>query len=190
MLNLNKETEIFIPIPKLENLYSVSNYGNVFSIRSNKLLSPFITKRGYALIIVSINGKPQKLSIHRLVAETFIPQNDLHKVIVNHIDGNKLNNNATNLEWCTHKENVQHAIETNLATPSLNRLGGKQDTAISKYNNVTYRKGATKPWSGSIKYNGKRVHCKWFYTEIEAALHVNWIYDHLGITNRPKNIIE
>lgn len=187
MLNFNNEE--FFPIEKLSNLYAVSSTGKILSIRSNKLLSPFLSKRGYLLVITSIDAYTKKYLVHRLVAETLLSNLD-NKPQVNHIDGNKLNNSVTNLEWTTSAENVEHAITTKLATPHTNKIGFKYKQPKSKYHNVTYRHGVTKPWSGSIKYNGKRVHCKWFDTEIEAAMHVNWIYDTLGITNRPYNIIE
>ena len=53
------------------------------------------------------------MSLHQLIAQTFIP-NPENKPIVNHIDGNTLNNCVSNLEWCTQSENMQHAIRTGL----------------------------------------------------------------------------
>ena len=61
---------------------------------------------------LSINGVSKDLYAHRMVAETFIPNNDLLKDCVNHIDGNKLNNSINNLEWVTKGENNRHAIKT------------------------------------------------------------------------------
>lgn len=193
-INTHKDNPVlnhnnFKPIAVTNGLYQVSPDGEILSIRTNKILSPFKSNKGYSLVITSIDSKVKKYQVHRLVAMTFIP-NPENKPQVNHIDGDKGNNSVSNLEWVTAAENVAYAIETGLDTRDINRIGGKQPNAVSKYNNVACRPGVSKPWSGSIKYKGKRVHCKWFSTEVEAALHVNWIYDELGITNRPRNIIE
>jgi hypothetical protein len=93
--------------------YRVEEDGSVFSIRSNKYLTPDLCK-GYKKICVSIAGKRKNFTIHRLVALVYV---DGDKTLtVNHIDGNKLNNHYSNLEWVTHKENVRHAIKTGLHT--------------------------------------------------------------------------
>jgi len=92
--------------------YQISNLGNFK--KGNKVINGWIQNTGYKT--VQINNK--KYSIHRLVAEAFIP-NPENKPQVNHIDGNKLNNNADNLEWCTCKENVQHAFNTGLMDNAL-----------------------------------------------------------------------
>lgn len=91
----------------LNNKYQISNLGNFK--KDNKKINGWIQNTGYRT--VTINGK--KYSIHRLVAEAFI-SNPENKPFVNHIDGNKLNNSIENLEWCTNKENVQHAFRTGL----------------------------------------------------------------------------
>ena len=69
-----------------------------------------------------IDGKKTIKSVHRLVAETFIP-NKLNKQEVNHIDGNKANNNVNNLEWVTSSENKNHACRTGLNNRSLYDAG-------------------------------------------------------------------
>lgn len=186
---LNFNNEEFEHIEHLDNLYAVSKSGKVYSTRTNKILSPFRNRSGYNLIITSIDCKVKKFQVHRLVAEAFV-SNPNDKPQVNHIDGDKDNNNVSNLEWVTGSENIRHAIVTGLSKHATNKIGFKYKKPRSIYHNVTYRDGPSKPWSASIKYNGKRVHCKWFATEVDAALHVNWIYDKLEITNRPRNIIK
>lgn len=96
-----------------EGMYRISNKGNLYSYKSNRLLNIQKTKKGYAISIISNQGAKGKV-IHRLVASAFIP-NPENKPQVNHKDGNKLNNNVENLEWCTGSENVQHAQDNNLS---------------------------------------------------------------------------
>lgn len=101
--------------------YRVSNFGRVISRnnkkrKSDKEMTPVLNKnRGYYYISVqsSDSKKRKNFILHRLVARLFIP-NEWGKEEVNHKDGNKQNNRADNLEWCTRKENVQHALKTGL----------------------------------------------------------------------------
>jgi hypothetical protein len=103
-------TEIWKDIKGYENLYQVSNFGNVKSLRNNITLKPNVKKNGYYRVSLSKNGKVKESNIHYLVASTFI-ENPESKPTVNHKDLNKLNNCVTNLEWATMKEQIRHLIE-------------------------------------------------------------------------------
>lgn len=92
--------------------YQISNLGNVYSEKNYKIRKSFVTN-GYLTIYLFKNGKRYRKKIHRLVAEAFIP-NPNNLPIINHIDGNKLNNIVSNLEWCTSKQNTIHAYKTGL----------------------------------------------------------------------------
>lgn len=106
--------EIWKDIEGYEGLYKVSNYGNVKSIiKSKDLIMKPHTNNRYPYVFLCKNGKKKLKTIHRLVAIAFIP-NTLNKMEVNHIDGNRRNNYANNLEWCTRSENVKHAYAIGL----------------------------------------------------------------------------
>jgi len=110
--------EIWKIIPGYKGLYEVSNQGRVRSYsRGNnpRILKPEITWCGYARTALCRNGAFDRnhLSIHRLVAQAFIP-NPENKPEINHKNGIKADNRVENLEWCTISENRKHAIATGL----------------------------------------------------------------------------
>lgn len=110
-------TEIWKPIKDYPN-YFVSSQGNIRNIKRNKILNPIKTKKGYFRVGL-YNGsrtQPKYFSVSRLVASYFI-ENLYGKPEVNHIDGNKGNNSASNLEWSTSQENQIHAYRKKLQTP-------------------------------------------------------------------------
>lgn len=97
--------------------YQVSGDGKVYSIKSNKILKPDIDKDGYEIYRIRDKyGNRKTFKCHRLVAFTFI-ENPNNLPIINHIDGNKRNNNLSNLEWCTVQQNTRHAVDTGLLKP-------------------------------------------------------------------------
>lgn len=97
-----------------EGRYSVTSCGEVFSHLTKKWMKTPVGKRGYPnLNLMDKNGQPHLKTVHRLVAEAFIPNpNGLPEV--NHKDGDKRNNNVRNLEWVTQRENNLHARRTGL----------------------------------------------------------------------------
>lgn len=93
--------------------YYIYENGDVLNISTNRMLKGSISEHGYKYYRLSKNNVKQMFYAHRLVAEYFIP-NPNNLPVVNHIDGNKLNNNKDNLEWVSYSENMAHAHETNL----------------------------------------------------------------------------
>lgn len=94
--------------------YSVSDLGDVKNNRNGHILKPWASTGNYLYVrLIDDNGKEKSKRLHRLVAEAFVT-NPSDKPQVNHIDGNKHNNCADNLEWCTKSENMNHAYRTGL----------------------------------------------------------------------------
>ena len=117
--------EIFKIIQGYTN-YEISNYGRVKSTKNSKIkfLKQSINNSGYYDCQLCENAIVKHHRVHRLVAEHFIDKPG-DNYIVNHKDGNKLNNNVVNLEWVTYSENHQHALKNN-----LRKTGG--DLSFSK----------------------------------------------------------
>jgi predicted DNA-binding protein YlxM (UPF0122 family) len=102
--------EVAKDIKGYEGRYAITNCGRVWSYKkknnSPKFLKKEILKLGYERVKLGRDG--DRISVHRLVASAFISNED-NKPCVNHIDANPCNNHVDNLEWCTHKENTNHA---------------------------------------------------------------------------------
>jgi hypothetical protein len=111
--------EVWKDIPGYEGKYQISNKGRVKSLPRNDkfckrpteiIMKVFICGSGYEEVILSIKRKRKPKLIHRMVAEAFVPKQP-GKEEVNHKDGNKLNNDYTNLEWVTPSENIKHSYD-------------------------------------------------------------------------------
>lgn len=109
-----------------ETDYSVSEDGLVKKDTKNDYILSQSSQQDYKFVTLQIEGKQKRMRVHRLVAETFIPNLE-NKPFVNHIDGNRSNNNVKNLEWVTPSENTQHAVATGLMNSGRKR-------AVIQYN--------------------------------------------------------
>lgn len=122
------EKEIWKPITGYEGKYEVSNQGRVKSLSrticcgrnkrtvrnvGERIISTKNISHGYKKTDLFKGNIRKQFFVHRLVAYAFVP-NPLKKPNVNHLDGNKLNNRAENLEWVTQKENIHHAMASGL----------------------------------------------------------------------------
>ena len=136
------DKEIWKPIKDFEKFYEISNYGRVKSLSrfhrtsknyssigyytKEKMLNPTINNKGYLVVSLYDGSKKVKVKqVHRLVAEAFIP-NPTNLPEVNHRDENPQNPKFDNLEWCTHKENMNYGTRSK-------RLGLKHRKMINQY---------------------------------------------------------
>jgi hypothetical protein len=155
-------------LPGFNNKYQVSNLGNVRTVdrvcrthkggsykREGKLLKPTINNCGYYHVNLWSNekNKGQNLRVHILVAMAFLNHEPCGmKVVVDHIDSNKLNNRVDNLQLTTQRAN---------SSKSLRKTS-------SKYIGVSFDKSRNK-WVSSIYYNGKRKSIGRYNCELAAS---------------------
>lgn len=123
---MEQSIEIWKDVEGFEGSYQVSNLGRVKNVCRHirgrndgirtireRIRIQRQSRTGYCMTILSSNNKQKNCTIHRLVALSFV-ENPNNYTEVNHIDGDKMNNRADNLEWCTRSENNRHAIRTGL----------------------------------------------------------------------------
>lgn len=154
--------EVWKDIPGYEGLYQASNQGRIKSlpkrkgkgngyIKEEEILKASVEAHGYERVVLGKDGKKKKYQVHRLIAATFIP-NEENKQQVNHINGNKADNRVENLEWCTDSENMQHAFQNgliNIPTRSVIQLD-LQGTLIKEWDSITEAEAATGVRRGNI----------------------------------------
>ena len=126
---VNPLQELWVDIKGYENEYQISNLGRLKSLKNKIIMKPMVATNGYLIACLWKNNKQKKFVIHRLVANAFIENPHNYKE-VNHIDEDKTNNVVSNLEWCSHKYNMNY---------------GKVKEKISKAN-----KGKI-PWNKNIR---------------------------------------
>lgn len=132
------EVETFVEIEGFEN-YEVSNLGKVRNIKSGRILKPQPHKDGYLTHLLYENNKQKRLYLHRIIATAFIDNPD-EKPQVNHIDENKTNNDLSNLEWCTKRENIAHGTRTKRVAEKLSKKVIQldlNDNVLSEFESMT-----------------------------------------------------
>lgn len=184
--------EIWEDILGYEDCYEVSNKGQIRSkdhivpckgdkprLVKGKLKKLCHNKRGYQITTLCQEGKMATFTVHQLVAQAFIP-NFIKGTEINHKDGIKNNNLASNLEVSNPTHNRFHALRTGLAP-----IRGS-----STYRNVCYitNPAAKTKWAASIRHNGiNSFGWKTFSTEEEAARYIDSLLDSIGDTSRARN---
>lgn len=161
--------EVWKDIEGFEGLYQVSNLGNVRSLdryvshlsggeclKKGRILKPYIDKDGYKKVILCKYGEKRLQVVHRLVAQTFIP-NINNLPFINHKDENKTNNRVDNLEWCTQKYNcnfgtrneriIQNRIGKTARRPIVQltkqcELVGEYESAMEAYRQTGISQGS------------------------------------------------
>ena len=101
-------------VPYIYPWYYISNFGNVYSSYSNKILKPGIDSKGYPYVALSTEKGPKNQRIHRLVMLAFDYHEGCENEIINHVTGIKHNPKIWNLEWSNYSNNVKHAIDMGL----------------------------------------------------------------------------
>jgi len=148
------EIENWVAIKGYEGLYEISDLGRVKSALSKEVLNPSVDVYGYLLLSLYKDRKGKTFKVHQLIAIAFhnhIPCG--YEVVVDHIDNDKLNNRADNIQLISHRENIVKDLHK----------GG------SKYTGVCWHKKAQK-WISSIQIKGKRKYLGLFSDEYEAHL--------------------
>lgn len=114
--------------------FNATRNGDIIGKRGKAMVG-HIDRCGYREVLLSENGKTKNCLVHRLIAETFIP-NPFNLPFVNHKDGNKRNNRVENLEWCNRSENTQHAYNTGLQKKVTNKHGTYKVLTESDFNKI------------------------------------------------------
>lgn len=133
--------EVYKNIKEYDDIYRASSLGNIKSLRTNKILNQHIGVNGYKTVALRKNSddvKPKIFYVHRLLALTFI-ENENNYPVVDHIDGNKLNNDLSNLRWSTYSENVKNSHLTNANYNNKKKEVYKMDinnNIIEKYESI------------------------------------------------------
>lgn len=163
---MENQKEIWKDVVGYSGHYMMSIYGDVKSLKlgTEKILKPCLDEKGYYQVTLSLNGKRKTRDIHQLMAESFLGHIPCgHKLVIDHIDTNKLNNKLSNLQIVSNRVNSNQ----------------KHIKSTSKYTGVCWHKDKEK-WTAQIFVNGKTKHLGEFNKELEASeYYENALKNHL-----------
>ena len=135
------------------SIYQISNFGAVKNTKTGRILKNCVDSHGYCHVRLCKNGKAENFKIHKIVSKYYC-SNPNNSNIVDHIDGDRLNNNYKNLRFCTLSQN--------------NMNSKKRKNTSSVYKGISYNKNANK-WCAQIAINSKDIFIGYFISENEAA---------------------
>ena len=156
-----EDSEIWKSVVGYEGIYEVSNYGRMKSfnkklIKKGGIMTPYLHPSGYLNIGITKNRKLKTKKVHQVIAEAFLGHVCCgHKIVVDHIDNNKLNNHISNLQLITQRRNIIKSIS-------------KRSGTSSKYLGVDWHKNAGL-WRAQMNIKRKSTHLGYFENELDAA---------------------
>ena len=150
-MSINAHTmERFVSIKGYEGLYNISNKGNIFSIKRDRLLKPSLRSGGrYKVIVLRKDNKMKNFTLHRLVFFTFNPDENENDKVVDHIDGDTFNNDLINLQLISQNRNISRGKLTNTGEHNIWDIGKKKN-GDSRYRVVIK---SNKKQYGKVYYN-------------------------------------
>lgn len=179
--------EIWKPINGYEGYYEISNLGNVKSVKrfyrlkengkeievKEKCINPFISS-GYSRVSLTKNGKSKKYSVHRIVAEAFIP-NPNNLPLVNHKDETRNNNCVNNLEWCTHSYNINYGTTIERISKSVIQSKATRKVNVYKDNLFIGCFGSVREAITKLNISGSNIY-KCLIGKQNTACGYSWRY--------------
>jgi hypothetical protein len=152
-----EEIEVWTDISNFDGLYQISVFGNVKSFHGKEKIIKKIIRSEYYYVNLWKNGKQCRIDVHQLMAITYLNHIPCGmKLVINHIDGNKLNNYLSNIEIVTNRANTSTCFRKN------------KNSFTSKYVGVYWHK-TYKKWISRIRTNGNHKYLGSFDLEIEAS---------------------